>query len=360
MLCTGAAITASSCLLRIHSAAPPATNRSPPTPPHTPAISAVLSEDDEEAEPWAPLPSGTWAPLPELQATHLKLSSMVTWNTQRQDHTLEPSCAQQKHEWGATAVLGPAVMALTPAISVNAFSLNLASSSAANTTSICTLAVAELQPARSLRSARRAPQLSSPSRREVVLHGGLEGLLERSARGARLGACELHLDLEHSHLVLGHVERRRQHRPRCHRELNLSSARPRARVRGWVGLEQHATARTGRPVLVERDEREEVDLLRDLEQTLARGLRRRPLVPGVDPEGSHVAAVEGVAGADGADKVLGELARIHAVAQDRRHEARLARIPAVREARLRIVPVAGARAGVRGRGHHLRAQRSLL
>eukprot|EP00961_Rhodomonas_salina_P221943 3001321-Rhodomonas_salina.2 len=76
-------------------------------------------------------------------------------------HSFPIACAQ-KHRRVPTLVFAPTAKALTPAISVKAFSFNLASSSAANTTISCSLAVAELQSVSSLRSVRREPHCSPP------------------------------------------------------------------------------------------------------------------------------------------------------------------------------------------------------
>mmetsp|Transcript_15420 Transcript_15420/g.36612 ORF Transcript_15420/g.36612 Transcript_15420/m.36612 type:complete len:492 (+) Transcript_15420:26-1501(+) len=166
---------------------------------------------------------------------------------------------------------------------------------------------------------------------EVVLEGEAERALELDHRQARLRRRQLQLHRERRHLLLRHLERRRQHRLGRHRDLQLRPAcpGPRVRRRVRVGLEEHAAAG---PVLVEGDEGEEVDLLRDLEEALAGRLRRRPFVAGVNPEGTHVAAVERVAGADGVDEADGELARVGAVAEDARQEACLAPV-------LRVGPV---------------------
>eukprot|EP00961_Rhodomonas_salina_P130113 1752070-Rhodomonas_salina.1 len=79
------------------------------------------------------------------------------------------------------------------------------------------------------------------------------------------------------------------------------------------GVEQHAAARLS---LIEGDEREEEDLLREAEAAAARRLPRRPLVPRVDPVRAAEATVEGVARVDGACKARGKCSGTAVAAED--------------------------------------------
>eukprot|EP00961_Rhodomonas_salina_P183470 2476398-Rhodomonas_salina.1 len=97
---------------------------------------------------------------------------------------------------------------------------------------------------------------------EHLLKAQAQSTLQGSRRHARLGRRELHLQVEERHAVLRDVEGLGHHGLGGHIEGNRRRVDARGvlleRVSG--SLEQHPAAG---PVLVERDEREEVDLLRN-------------------------------------------------------------------------------------------------
>eukprot|EP00961_Rhodomonas_salina_P241672 3264773-Rhodomonas_salina.1 len=163
------------------------------------------------------------------------------------------------------------------------------------------------------------------------LEVGTERVLECSRLHAGLLGGELELHVEAGRAVHGDIERLRHHRGGRHVEGDRGSVHAGVVV-GQVarrGLQEHAAAG---PVLIHRDEREEVDLLRDRAAALAGRLRRRPLVARIDPVRAAEAAVEGVALVDRAGEVGGERLGVVVVAEGPREQGRRGR-GAVEEAR---------------------------
>mmetsp|Transcript_56333 Transcript_56333/g.122574 ORF Transcript_56333/g.122574 Transcript_56333/m.122574 type:complete len:547 (+) Transcript_56333:3-1643(+) len=167
---------------------------------------------------------------------------------------------------------------------------------------------------------------------QVVVERRQDGLLELRLGEARLLLCELHLDVEGGDAVDGHVIGAGHHaaRRRLERELAAADAVLALLERVGAALEEHAAADlvpgVSRDTLVEGDEREQEQLLRDRERRPSAGLGRGPLIARVDPEGTLVTAIEFELAGDYTSVVDSELLGVVVVAQDRDEEVRLLRI----------------------------------
>mmetsp|Transcript_61103 Transcript_61103/g.126140 ORF Transcript_61103/g.126140 Transcript_61103/m.126140 type:complete len:446 (-) Transcript_61103:2772-4109(-) len=142
-------------------------------------------------------------------------------------------------------------------------------------------------------------------RREVIVEGGHERVAQRPALNiqARLRWRQRHVDLEDPDALLWHVERTRHQRLgahvklHCHRRralVGLHIRQQHAPPRKRAALSSREVQRRGCPpanvvvVLVQVDQRKHDNLLRQRKDGRALRLRRRPLIPRVDPPRSSI------------------------------------------------------------------------
>eukprot|EP00961_Rhodomonas_salina_P215056 2904728-Rhodomonas_salina.1 len=289
-------------LERMKRNAPTAITSAPTTPPAMPPIRATFIDEDEWSE----------SSVEALPVSPVTLSVISSFGELR----------------------ASGAMLFTPGFVANSAMLNWAVVPLSKTTIIWTVAVAELKPARSLRMLRRAPphcssRLSTESEttwtvsHKVAVSVSMSSRLRRSSLCSAAGSMHAWSGVSWSSTSKSATRSTGTSRALAIIEVGVTSNSIDAAFMP-ASLSASASGHGGgAPVLVERDEREEVDLLRDGEEALAGRLRRRPLVPRVDPVGAAEAAVELVLGVDGARKVGREGRGVVAVAQDPREEDRL-------------------------------------